>query len=157
MSYTITLADGRKLTGLSKNGDNFVSAEQVDESIFEDNLSTMTVSDGETKVQYHDVEFIQQQEWVDGSWYLAFREITESEKREKAINEKLQAAFIVAIRYRPPHRGERTLPLHEFKELLQEYLDEITTRWGWPRLKVERVGHLVFKEIPYWGVLLVWT
>ena len=25
MSYTITLADGRKLTGLSKNGDNFVS------------------------------------------------------------------------------------------------------------------------------------
>ena len=51
----------------------------------------MTVSDGETKVQYHDVEFIQQQEWVDGSWYLAFREITESEKREKAINEKLQA------------------------------------------------------------------
>lgn len=73
------------------------------------------------------------------------------------INEKLQAAFIVAIRYRPPHRGERTLPLHEFKELLQEYLDEITTRWGWPRLKVERVGRLVFKEIPYWGVLLVWT
>lgn len=91
MSYTITLADGRKLTGLSKNGDNFVSAEQVDESIFEDNLSTMTVSDGETEVQYRDVEFIQQQEWVDGSWYLAFREITESEKREKVINEKLQA------------------------------------------------------------------
>ena len=91
MSYTITLADGRKLTGLSKNGDNFVSAEQVDESIFGDNLSTMTVSDGETEVQYRDVEFIQQQEWVDGSWYLAFREITESEKREKAINEKLQA------------------------------------------------------------------
>lgn len=90
MQYTITLADGRKLTGLSKNGDNFVSSEQVDETIFENNLSTMTVSDGETEVQYHDVEFIQQQEWVDGSWYLAFRELSESERKEKAVSTKLQ-------------------------------------------------------------------
>ena len=91
MSYTITLADGRKLTGLGKNGNNFVSAKKVDETIFKDNLSVMTVSDGETETVYHNVELIQQQEWADGSWYLAFREITESEKREKAINEKLQA------------------------------------------------------------------
>lgn len=90
MQYTITLADGRKLTGLSKNGDNFVSSEQVDETIFENNLSTMTVSDGETEVQYHDVEFIQQQEWVDGSWYLAFRELSENERKEKAVSMKLQ-------------------------------------------------------------------
>lgn len=34
MQYTITLADGRKLTGLGKNGDNFVSSEKVDETIF---------------------------------------------------------------------------------------------------------------------------
>lgn len=61
------------------------------ESIFENNLSTMTVSDGETETQYSDVEFIQQQEWVDGSWYLAFRELSENEKKEKAVNAKLQA------------------------------------------------------------------
>lgn len=90
MQYTITLADGRKLTGLSKNGDNFVSSEQVDETIFENNLSIMTVSDGETEIQYHDVEFIQQQEWVDGSWYLAFRELSENERKEKAVSMKLQ-------------------------------------------------------------------
>lgn len=46
MQYTITLADGRKLTGLDKNGDNFVSKTKVDEKIFKDNLSTMKVSDG---------------------------------------------------------------------------------------------------------------
>ena len=49
MQYTITLADGRELTGLLKNGDNFVSSEKVDENIFKDNLSVMAVSDGETE------------------------------------------------------------------------------------------------------------
>ena len=80
MQYTITLADGRKLTGLTKNGDNFVSKTKVDESIFVNNLSTMRVSDGETEVTMTDVQFIQQMEWVDGNWYLAFREISPKEK-----------------------------------------------------------------------------
>ena len=80
MQYTITLADGRKLTGLTKNGDNFVSKTKVDESIFVNNLSTMKVSDGETEVTMTDVQFIQQMEWVDGNWYLAFREIPPAEK-----------------------------------------------------------------------------
>ena len=80
MQYTITLADGRKLTGLTKNGDNFVSKTKVDESIFVNNLSTMRVSDGETEVTMTDVQFIQQMEWVDGNWYLAFRKIFPEEK-----------------------------------------------------------------------------
>lgn len=80
MQYTITLADGRKLTGLDKNSDNFVSTEKVDESIFENNLSTMTVSDGETEETFKDMVFIQQMEWADGTFYLAFREKTQQEK-----------------------------------------------------------------------------
>ena len=79
MQYTITLADGRKLTGLGKNGDNFVSTEKVDETIFEDNLSTMTISDGETEETYKDMVFIQQMKWADGTYYLAFRERTQTE------------------------------------------------------------------------------
>lgn len=79
MQYTITLADGRKLTGLGKNGDNFVSTEKVDETIFEDNLSTMTISDGETEETYKDMVFIQQMEWPDGTYYLAFREKSQAE------------------------------------------------------------------------------
>lgn len=80
MQYTITLADGRKLTGLDKNGDNFVSKTKVDESIFEDNLSTMKVSDGETEEVFKDMVFVQQMEWADGTFYLAFREQTQQEK-----------------------------------------------------------------------------
>lgn len=86
MQYTITLADGRKLTGLGKNGDNFVSAKKVDETIFKDNLSVMTVSDGETETVYHIAELIQQQKWFDGSWYLAFRELSPQEQAMAALN-----------------------------------------------------------------------
>ncbi len=78
--YTITLADGQKLTGLDKNGDNFVSKTKVDESIFVDNLDTVKISDGETETVLKDVEFIQQMEWMDGTWYLAFRETPSEEK-----------------------------------------------------------------------------
>ena len=78
--YTITLANGKKLTGLDMNGTNYVSKEKVDETIFKDNLSTMKVSDGETETTYTDMVFIQQMEWADGTFYLAFREKTQQEK-----------------------------------------------------------------------------
>lgn len=42
--YTITLANGKKLTGLDMNGTNYVSKEKVDETIFKDNLSTIFLS-----------------------------------------------------------------------------------------------------------------
>lgn len=83
--YTITLANGKKLTGLDMNGTNYVSKEKVDETIFEDNLSTMKVSDGETETTYTDMVFIQQMEWADGTFYLAFREKTKEEKLIAAL------------------------------------------------------------------------
>ena len=97
MQYTITLADGRKLTGLSKNGDNFVSTEKVDESIFDNNLSTMTVSDGETEETFKDMVFIQQMEWVDGTFYLAFREKTQQEKILEVITANTNGLTTVQV------------------------------------------------------------
>lgn len=84
--YTITLVNGTKLTGLDMNGTNYVSKEKVDETIFKDNLSTMKVSDGETETTYTDMVFIQQMEWADGTFYLAFREKTKEEKLVAALN-----------------------------------------------------------------------
>lgn len=80
MQYTITLADGRQITELTKNGDNYVSYSRIDESIFKNNLSEMTISDGETTETFKDMVFIQQMEWPDGKFYLAFREKSENEK-----------------------------------------------------------------------------
>lgn len=84
--YTITLANGTKLENLDMNGSNYVSKKKVDESIFTNaNLSTVKISDGETETTYTDVVFIQQMEWVDGTFYLAFREKTDKEKLIETI------------------------------------------------------------------------
>lgn len=95
MRYTITLADGSELTGLDKNGDNFVSTEKVDESIFENNLSTMTVYDGETEETFTDMAFIQQMKWMDGTYYLAFRKKTPAE-----LTEEMSLELLVDCEYR---------------------------------------------------------
>ena len=92
MQYTIKLANGKELTGLAKNGDNYVSKKKVDESIFTDNLTTMTVSDGETETTYHNVELIQQMEFPDG-FYLCFRELTEAELVVTELQEALAEVY----------------------------------------------------------------
>ena len=96
MQYTITLADGRELTGLTINGDNYVSKKKVDESIFTDNLTTMTVSDGETEIAYQNVELIQQMEFPDG-WYLCFRELTEAELAVTELQEALAEVYELIV------------------------------------------------------------
>lgn len=43
--YTITLANGAKLTGLDMNGTNYVSKEKVDETIFKEMLIDLELED----------------------------------------------------------------------------------------------------------------
>ena len=82
--YTITLADGKQITNLELNGTNYVSEVKIDEHIFEHNLSTMKVSDGEIENTYTDMIFVQQIE-IDGKYYLAFRAKTQNEKLAETI------------------------------------------------------------------------
>ena len=96
MQYTIKLADGRELTGLTKNGNNYVSKKKVNETIFIDNLSTMTVSDGETETTYKNVELIQQMTLPDG-FYLCFRELTEAELTVTDLQEALAEVYEIIV------------------------------------------------------------
>lgn len=82
--YTITLADGIQLTNLGLNGTCYVSADKVDESIFEGNLDTMTISAGETANTYHNMMFVAQMEHPDG-WYLAFTPKSREQLQEEKI------------------------------------------------------------------------
>lgn len=84
--YTITLADGRQLTELEINGSNYVSKDRVDESIFDGNLTTMIVDNGERTETYMDMVFIQQME-LNGEYYLAFRPKTQHEKDTEKMND----------------------------------------------------------------------
>lgn len=97
MQYTLTLSDGRKLIGLDKNGDNFVSKTKVDESMFEDNLATMKVSDGETEEVFTDMVFVQQMEWADGTFYLAFRKKTTQEKMSETLYANIESVTDVQV------------------------------------------------------------
>ena len=45
-----------------------------------------TANYGETETTYTDMVFIQQMEWADGTFYLAFREKTKEEKLVAALN-----------------------------------------------------------------------
>ena len=95
--YTITLANGKKLTGLNMNGTNYVSKEKVDETIFINNLSTMKISDGKTDAIYTDMVFVQQMEWSDGTFYLAFRKKTNEEKLLDTINNNVSTITDVQL------------------------------------------------------------
>lgn len=85
--YTITLSDGRKLENLTVNGTNFVSKTKVDEEIFRNNLAAVVISDGKTERAYENLVFVQQMEWADETYYLAFREKTRTEMLLEKIME----------------------------------------------------------------------
>lgn len=88
--YTLTLADGTKIENLVLNGDSLISKEQVDESLFDGNLSVITISDGETVEVRRNVEFTGQLHGPDG-WYFGFAEIPAQELVNKAVNEMLDS------------------------------------------------------------------
>ena len=46
--YTITLADGTKLKNLELNGNNYIAEGVIEDSVFEGNLDTVKITDGET-------------------------------------------------------------------------------------------------------------
>lgn len=80
--YKLILADGTELTGFTKNGDNYIRKEKVDESVFKDNLSTLEITDGEETITMHNAELIQQVEDADG-FHICFIELSAQELQNK--------------------------------------------------------------------------
>ena len=81
--YTITLHDGTKLNNLELNGNNFIAEGVIEDSVFTDNLATVSINDGNTTETYTDMVLIINR--VDGgrSWFV-LREKSEQEKMEEA-------------------------------------------------------------------------
>ena len=77
--YKITLNDGTTLENLELNGNNFISEKVIDDSVFTNNLDTVTIRNGETTVTYTDMKLLSNR--VDGgkSWFV-LGEKTEQEK-----------------------------------------------------------------------------
>ena len=95
--YTIKLSDGTELKDLTMNGNNYVSGNMVDESVFADNCTPMIITgdDGSEEILEHGV-FEQQMEWPDGTWYLTFREKTPDEIRADRMQSQIDYIAMIS-------------------------------------------------------------
>ncbi len=86
--YKITLHDGTVLENLELNGNNFISENVIDDSVFDGNLDTVTITDGKTAETYTDMKLLSNR--VDGgkSWFV-LGEKTEQEKTMERLVEAL--------------------------------------------------------------------
>lgn len=83
--YTITLSNGTALSGLVLNGNNFIAPNEIADSVFDGNLGTVTISDGEKEDVYADMVLLSNIV-RDGQSWIVFGRKSEEEKRQEAIN-----------------------------------------------------------------------
>lgn len=77
--YTITLADGTVLNNLTMNGNNYISVTEIDEEVFDGNLSSVMVSDGETEQAYENMDLIHLTANSSGEYWFALRALSADE------------------------------------------------------------------------------
>ena len=86
-NYKLILADGTEIENLGLNGNNYISKTEITESVFEDNLSTVTIEHpGDEPMILTDAVLDQLVLYEDG-WYFVLSEKTEAQK----LNDQLQA------------------------------------------------------------------
>ena len=103
--YTITLNDGTKLENLVLNGNNFISQTKIEDSTFENNLGTVTITGAPDNPEYEGQELTETTEvlhnckidanrmYGEECWFI-IREKTNSELKEEQLNSVLNALLI---------------------------------------------------------------
>lgn len=76
--YTVTLANGTQISNLTMNGNNFISTEAINQSVFENNCSPVVISDGKSEETHAAMSLIHLTEYERETWF-ALRDMTESE------------------------------------------------------------------------------
>ena len=86
--YTITLNNGTKLENLELNGNNYIAEGVIEDSVFQGNLASVTITDGKTTETYTDMVLISNR--VDGgrSWFILGVK-SEKEKQEEATARRI--------------------------------------------------------------------
>lgn len=86
--YTITLSNGTALSGLVLNGNNFIAPNEIADSVFDGNLGTVTISDGEKEDVYADMVLLSNIVRDGQSWIVLNRK-SEEEKRQEARDREI--------------------------------------------------------------------
>ena len=92
--YTISLANGEALDNLELNGNNYIAPSEIDSAIFEGNLDTVRISDGENEETYTDMVLLSNIV-RDGKSWLVFGQKTEADKLRETIDRlEAQLAYV---------------------------------------------------------------
>ena len=89
--YKITLADGTVLKNLELNGNNYIAEGVIDADVFNDNLTTVTITDGKTTKTYEDMLLLSNRVDAGRSW-IVLGEKSAQEKAIERINAMLSSA-----------------------------------------------------------------
>ena len=93
--YTITLADGTELGGLSLNGDNFISKTPVAAEAFEGNCSPVRISDGESEALHENMDLVQVTR-VGGDYWFVLRDLSADELAQLQIRADIEYLAMMA-------------------------------------------------------------
>ena len=80
--YTIILADGTRLENLELNGNNYIAKGIIEDSVFENNLDTVTITDGETSTIFTDMRLMSNIVRDNRSWFVLGEKSAQQKKEE---------------------------------------------------------------------------
>lgn len=96
--YKIVLADGTVLDNLELNGNNFISDIIIEDAIFENNLSTVSIFKDETETVYKNMKLIQNKVHNNQSWFILAEKTEEDILKENIeIIRQRQAGVILKL------------------------------------------------------------
>lgn len=92
--YTITLSNGTALKNLELNGNNFISAEIVDDSVFEGGLDTVIIAESENKEIHYDMVLVSNRIFDGKSWFILSEKTQEQKARERIASLEQENAIL---------------------------------------------------------------
>lgn len=97
--YTITLADGTKLENLELNGNNYIAEGVIEDSVFEGNLDTVTITDGETTDTFANMRLMSNIVREGRSWFVLGEKSAQQIKEEAMAQQmaEMQKAMSVLL------------------------------------------------------------
>lgn len=98
--YKITLSNGNTLKNLELNGNNFISAEIIEDSVFEGGLDTVIISEGKNHETHTDMVLVCNRVIDEKSWFILSEKTEEQKSRERVAaleqeNAALQETVVV--------------------------------------------------------------
>lgn len=95
-TYKITLSDGTVISNLKLNGNNYISKEAIDASIFAGNCSPVAINDGANDETHANMELVQITESDSGEYWFVLRDVSSEELTRIKIQSDIEYVAMMA-------------------------------------------------------------